>query len=52
MNYPLTGENMSFKGEAPSLTDVQKMKDRMDALFEGVAYPIQNHRHREECCFT
>jgi hypothetical protein len=45
-------ENMIFKGEAPSLTDVQKMKDRMDALFEGVAISDSKSSAQGRLLFT
>jgi type II secretory pathway component PulL len=45
-------ENMSFKGEASSLTDVQKMKDRMDALFEGVAISDSKSSAQGSLLFT
>jgi hypothetical protein len=45
-------KNMSFKGEAPSLTDVQKMKDRMDALFEGVTISDSKSSSQGRMLFT
>jgi hypothetical protein len=45
-------ENMIFKGEAPSLTDVQKMKDRMDTLFHGVAISDSKSSAQGKMLFT
>ena len=45
-------ENMILKGEAPTLSDVQKMKDRLDVLFDGVTISDSKSSAQGRMLFT
>jgi type II secretory pathway component PulL len=45
-------DNISMKGEAPSLSDVQQLKDRLDSLFSGVAISDSKSSAQGKMLFT
>lgn len=45
-------ENIILKGEAPTLSDVQKMKDRLDVFFDGAAISDSKSSAQGRMLFT
>jgi type II secretory pathway component PulL len=45
-------DNISLKGEAPSLSDVQQLKDRLDGLFSGVEISDSKSSAQGKMLFT
>jgi type II secretory pathway component PulL len=45
-------DNISMKGEAPSLSDVQQLKDRLDGLFSGVEISDSKSSAQGKMLFT